>query len=60
MKLRYFNLAEFDSPDAPGSGEEFMDEEFLGMLDKARHHAACLLSSIADTEPKRTTARWAA
>jgi hypothetical protein len=39
MNLRYFNLEEFDSPDAPGSGEQHMDEEFLTMLDKARHYA---------------------
>ena len=39
MKLRYFNLDEFDSPDEPGSGEQYMDEEFLQMLDNARHYA---------------------
>jgi hypothetical protein len=38
MNLRYFNLDEFDSPDEPGSGE-LMDEEFLQMLDAARHFA---------------------
>lgn len=39
MNLRYFNLEEFDSPDEPGSGQQYMDEEFLEMLDKARHFA---------------------
>lgn len=38
MTLRYFKLSEFDSPDKIGSGEN-MDEEFLQMLDNARHIA---------------------
>jgi uncharacterized protein YcbK (DUF882 family) len=33
--LKYFNLAEFDSPDLPGSGE-MMEPECLEMLDLAR------------------------
>jgi len=33
--MRYFNFEEFDSPDKPGSGE-FMDSNFLAMLDEAR------------------------
>ena len=37
--MRYFNYHEFDSPDAIGSGEHMMDEEFLQMLDRARHLA---------------------
>ena len=40
MKLKYFTLDEFDSPDLEGSGEN-MDKAFLKMLDKAR--------KIADT-----------
>ena len=32
----YFKFSEFDSPDAPGSGEEHMDREFLRLLDQAR------------------------
>jgi len=39
MKLRYFTLEEFDSPDAPGSGKEKMSVEFLKKLDEARHIA---------------------
>jgi uncharacterized protein YcbK (DUF882 family) len=35
MELKYFKLSEFDSPDAPGTGE-LMDEETLEMLDHAR------------------------
>jgi uncharacterized protein YcbK (DUF882 family) len=35
MTLEHFNIAEFDSPDSPGSGE-FMSKKFLIMLDKAR------------------------
>ena len=35
MKLKYFTLEEFDSPDVPGSGN-FMKEDFLMALDKAR------------------------
>lgn len=36
--MKYFTIEEFDSPDAPGSGE-YMDDSFLEMLDKARHLA---------------------
>lgn len=35
MKLKYFKLSEFDSPDAPGSGSK-MQGSTLKMLDKAR------------------------
>tara|TARA_R110000772_G_scaffold135449_1_gene244028 strand:+ start:444 stop:815 length:372 start_codon:yes stop_codon:yes gene_type:complete len=34
--MLHFKLEEFDSPDLPGSGAEFMDEEFLNLLDRAR------------------------
>ena len=33
--IRYFKIEEFDSPDAPGSGDE-MDYEFVRMLDLVR------------------------
>ena len=36
MNLNYFTLDEFDSPDAPGSGAEHMDQQFLMRLDRAR------------------------
>lgn len=36
MELKYFTFEEFDSPDLPGSGEKYMDREFLQMLDEAR------------------------
>ena len=36
--MKYFNIEEFDSPDEPGSGQ-YMDDEFLEMLDNARHLA---------------------
>ena len=36
--MRYFTVDEFDSPDLPGSGE-FMDQDFLDLLDKARERA---------------------
>lgn len=36
MELRYFSYDEFDSPDQPGSGEKFMDREFVECLDEAR------------------------
>ena len=36
--MRYFDLMEFDSPDLPGSGE-FMSQDFLDLLDKARDRA---------------------
>jgi len=39
MKLRYFKLHEFDSPDEPGSGAANMDPGFLRMLDNARHYS---------------------
>tara|TARA_R100000005_G_C4967455_1_gene181707 strand:+ start:94 stop:447 length:354 start_codon:yes stop_codon:yes gene_type:complete len=37
--MRYFVLDEFDSPDLPGSGE-FMNQDFLDLLEKARERAA--------------------
>lgn len=36
MKLKYFTLDEFDSPDKPGSGAKMMDPVFLQKLDSAR------------------------
>jgi len=36
---KFFELSEFDSPDAPGSGVK-MQRDFLIMLDKAREIAA--------------------
>ena len=38
MKLEYFKISEFDSPDAKGSGIN-MDQNFLEMLDCARSYA---------------------
>jgi uncharacterized protein YcbK (DUF882 family) len=38
MNLKHFKLAEFDSPDAPGSGAN-MDQIFLYMLDATREGA---------------------
>lgn len=35
MKLKHFTLSEFDSPDAPGSGDK-MKPQFLQRLDNAR------------------------
>lgn len=40
FKLKYFKIAEFDSPDEPGSGVN-MDLNFLKKLDKAREIAGC-------------------
>lgn len=36
--MKHFQLSEFDSPDAPGSGR-FMQPSFLAMLDQARERA---------------------
>jgi len=36
--MKYFNIEEFDSPDEPGSGQ-YMDDDFLEMLDRARDFA---------------------
>ena len=38
MKLKYFKLDEFDSPDLPNSGIN-MDSDFLRMLDTARSYS---------------------
>ena len=38
FNLKYFKIAEFDSPDEPGSGAK-MDKKFLEKLDYARHNA---------------------
>ena len=35
LKMRFFDISEFDSPDKPGSGE-MMDRDFLLLLDEAR------------------------
>lgn len=37
--MLHFEYIEFDSPDLPGSGKEFMDQDFLDLLDKARAEA---------------------
>ena len=34
--MKYFKYSEFDSPDQPGSGELYMDQEFLNALDLIR------------------------
>lgn len=36
---KYFELSEFDSPDAPGSGAMYMDRSFVQRLDRARGRA---------------------
>jgi len=36
-KLRYFKYSEFDQKGWAGSGEKFMDEDFLHYLDDLRH-----------------------
>jgi len=38
LKLKYFDIYEFDSPDEVGSGLK-MDKKFLEKLDYARHNA---------------------
>jgi uncharacterized protein YcbK (DUF882 family) len=38
MKLKHFNIDEFDSPDIPNSGIN-MDNDFLQMLDTARQYS---------------------
>lgn len=50
--MRHFNLSEFDSPDAKGSGEN-MDAVFLEMLDEARERAN---TAFKITSGYRTTA----
>lgn len=36
MKFKYFKYSEFDSPDEPGSGEKYMSDKFIMMLDLVR------------------------
>ena len=36
MKFKYFTYSEFNQPGLKGSGEEFMSDEFIDMLDEAR------------------------
>lgn len=36
MSYKYFSYSEFDSEDQPGSGEKYMDREFMEMIDYAR------------------------
>ena len=35
-QIKYFKLSEFDSPDLEGSGEKFMNMDFVRFLDEAR------------------------
>lgn len=35
--FQFFTYSEFDSPDAPGSGEKHMDRQFIRILDEIRH-----------------------
>lgn len=37
--FKYFSFAEFDSPDEEGSGEKYMNENFIKRLDRARERA---------------------
>lgn len=37
--FKYFTYSEFDSPDAPGSGQKFMNKQFIEKLDIARGKA---------------------
>ena len=39
IKLNYFDISEFDSPDKPGSGKENMDVNLLMILDNMRHRS---------------------
>jgi uncharacterized protein YcbK (DUF882 family) len=39
IKLNYFNISEFDSPDLPGSGKDNMDVNLLMILDNMRHRS---------------------
>jgi len=52
IKLKNFNISEFDSPDLVGSGE-LMDSSFLLMLDEARELAG---TSFTITSGYRTDA----
>lgn len=36
MSFKYFKYSEFDSPDEPGSGEKYMCETLIQMLDEVR------------------------
>jgi len=36
MRFRYFKYSEFDSPDEPGSGEKYMSNKLIMMLDLVR------------------------
>lgn len=38
-EIKYFKMSEFDSPDLEGSGEKFMNMDFVRLLDEARELA---------------------
>lgn len=40
VKLKHFDISEFDSPDEPGLAARIMDESFLLKLDEARSYSS--------------------
>ena len=56
-KYTYFTLAEFDSPDQPGSGEKYMDRTFVRRLDKARGKAGIAFIIISGARTKTYNAK---
>ena len=61
MELKHFTYDEFDSPDSPGSGEKYMDREFVECLDEARDIAGIqfkINSGYRTPEHNREGRRW--
>jgi len=58
MELRHFLISEFDSPDLPGSGERYMDREFLSMIDAAAHLCKLQFLVVSGYRTQYENRRW--
>tara|TARA_X000001382_G_scaffold58104_1_gene39739 strand:+ start:1822 stop:2187 length:366 start_codon:yes stop_codon:yes gene_type:complete len=58
MELRHFLITEFDSPDSPGSGEKYMNRDFLLMIDAAAHLCKLQFLIVSGYRTRFQNDRW--